>query len=107
MTDRCPTCKRQYKRSNPANARYWLLLHVISEKVIPKDTNGYSAEVWHTYMKSRYLGCDEVVMPNGKQIQIPRSTANLPKDEFAEYAFKVEAWANEHGAWLDSLEEVK
>ena len=100
---RCPTCGRREKRSNPANARYWLLLHLIASKLRP-DGNTYSADAFHVYYKSRFLGCDDVALPNGRTLTIPRSTAQLESAEFANYAAQVEADAAERGVYLDSIE---
>lgn len=97
---RCPTCGRREKRSNPANARYWLLLHTIAAKLRPGG-HAYSAEQYHAYYKSRFLGCDDVALPNGKVLTIPRSTAQLESTEFGEYVTKVEADAAERGVYLD------
>lgn len=100
--ERCPTCKRRHTRSHQANARYWLLLHAIAEKVKPGGAS-YSAEAWHTYMKSRYLGCDDVKLPNLKTLSMPRSTANLDVAEFNDYMTAVETWAGERDVWLDEI----
>ena len=97
---RCPACGRRERRSNPANARYWLLLHTIAAKLKPGG-QAYSAEQYHAYYKSRFLGCDDVALPNGKVLTIPRSTAQLESTEFAEYVTKVEADAAERGVYLD------
>ena len=101
MADRCPTCGRKHRRSNPANARYWALLHECAAKLADGK---YSAEQFHTYYKSRFLGCDDVPMPNGKTLTIPRSTANLDVPEFSEYMDKVEADAAQRGVFLADLE---
>lgn len=101
--DRCPTCKRRHKRSTEANRRYWLLLHLIAENVRP-EKQAYSAEVWHTYFKSRFLGCVEVKLPNGKTMPIPNSSADLDVGEFNDYMTKVEAWAGERDVWLADME---
>ncbi len=101
--DRCPTCHRLKKRSNPANARYWLLLHMIAEKIKPMGIL-YSAEQYHEYFKQRYLGADEMVLPNGKAVNIRHSTADLDTQEFAEYMGKVEQWGIEHDVYLDELQ---
>jgi len=98
--DRCPTCHRRKTRSTPANARYWLLLHMIAEKLHPQGKS-YSANTWHTWAKSRFLGCDEVTMPNGKTLQIPRSSADLDVSEFQDFMQKVEVFASEHDVWLE------
>lgn len=100
---RCPTCHRLHKRSHAANARYWLLLHAIAEQVRPGG-KVYSADQWHHYAKSRWLGCDDMALPNGKVLTIPRSTANLDVAEFGEYMEKVEAWAAERDVWLADME---
>lgn len=101
-SDRCPTCKRRKTRSHEANARYWLLLHVIADKLKPQG-NAYSADTWHEYMKSRFLGCEEFALPNGKTLQIPRSSAALDVGEFNDYMTAVEAWADEHDVYLDEV----
>ena len=97
---RCKTCHRLFKRSNPANARYWLLLHLISEKVRPENQT-YSPESFHTYFKSKYLGMEEIKMPNGKVAQYPKSSANLDVAEFADFMTKVEIWAQEREVYLE------
>ena len=97
---RCPACGRRERRSNPANARYWLLLHTIAAKLRPGGKT-YSAAQMHIYYKSRFLGCDDVALPNGKVLTIPRSTAQLESTEFAEYVTQVEADAAERGVYLD------
>lgn len=102
MSDRCPTCHRKHKRSTEANRRYWLLLHVIADKVKP-DGKQYSADTWHTYWKLHLLGGNDVTMPNGKVVVIPNSSADLDKSEFHDYVCKVEAWANGRGVFLDEL----
>ena len=102
-SERCPVCKRLKKRSNPANARYWLLLHMIAEKVKPEGKE-FSPESWATYFKMRYLGADEVVMPNGKTINVPKSSAELDTEEFAEYMMKCEVWAQERGVYMEEME---
>lgn len=100
---RCPTCKRRMVRSNEANRRYWALLHALSEKIRPAH-NVYSADSWHLYCKSRFLGCDDHALPGGKSMTIPRSTAGLDVAEFSDYLSRVEAWANEHGVFLEDME---
>jgi hypothetical protein len=99
----CPTCGRKNRRSNQANARYWLLMHLLSEKMLQGK---YPPDSWHTFMKSRFLGCDDVQIPNGKVLVIPKSSAVLDTAEFAEYMEHVEVWANEHGVWFDEIENA-
>ena len=97
------------KRGNPQNARYWLLIHALADGLKPKGANGepvqYSADAWHVYCKQRWLGADDVTLPNGKVYSQPRSSAELDKQEFAEYMQAVEAWACEHGIFLADMGE--
>lgn len=98
--DRCPTCRRRLTRTHQANARYWLLLHKLSDGLKP-DGVTYSAETWHRYCASRFLGNDEFVLPNKKLMLIPKSTSALDVDQFGDYMDACEAFANERNVWLD------
>lgn len=102
MQDRCPSCNRKIRRSSEANRRYWLTIHAIADKVKPGGAQ-YSAETWHTYFKLKLLGGDDVKLPNGKVIVVPKSSADLDKGEFHDYAEQVELWMNERGVFLDEL----
>jgi hypothetical protein len=97
---RCPVCGRPPKRSSEANRRYWALINAIAANL---DVQGiyYSADSWHLYMKQRYLGADDVTLPNGKTIIQPKSTADLETAEFCDYMQQVEIWGHEHGIYLD------
>jgi hypothetical protein len=99
---RCPTCGRLEKRSTQANARYWLLLHEIADHVRPRG-HEFSAESWHSYFKQRFIGTDEVKLPNRKTLLLPKSSADLDTAEFADYQTQVEAWAAEHDVYLQDL----
>lgn len=100
--DRCPTCRRRMKRSSEANRRYWMLLHLMADKIKPNGES-YSAETWHTWAKSRFIGCDDVRLPNGKVLAIPKSSADLDTGEFSEFMTALEAFANERGVWLEDI----
>lgn len=103
--DRCPSCKRRLTRSSESNRKYWALLHVMAEKMHPgKQT--FSADTFHLWAKSRFLGCTDHVLPNGKTLTIPNSTASLDQLQFNEYLTQVEAFANEHGCWLEDREDA-
>ncbi len=99
--ERCPTCKRRHKRGSAANARLWALYHECATKLAE---GAYSAEQMHIYYKSRFLGCDDVTLPNGKTLTIPRSTASLDVAEFSTYMDQVEADAALRGVYLADLE---
>ena len=99
MTDRCPKCGRAATRSTEANRRYWAIVTTISEKLKPEGKT-YSPEVWHTYLRGKFLGQTDIQLPNGRTVTQPNSTAKLDKSEFNEYMTQVEVWAAEHGAYL-------
>jgi hypothetical protein len=61
----------------------------------------HSAETWHLWARSKWLGCDDFKLPSGKTLTIPRSTAGLDVAEFSDYMTAVEAWANEHDVYLE------
>jgi hypothetical protein len=101
----CPTCGARERRSVEANARYWKLLHLISDGVHPVDvitgeSLTYSADTWHLYWKGRILGCDDVKLPNGRVIVMPRTTTELDVPAFSAYMQEIEAWAAERGVTL-------
>lgn len=43
----------------------------------------------------------EINLPSGQNILIPTSSAELDIAAFSEFMSRVEAWAAEHGVWLD------
>lgn len=93
---RCPLCGHVEKRSNEQNKRYWACLNEISEQL--KTADGlYSSETWHCYFRQRFLGCEDVKLPNRNHMIIPRSTTELDVKEFVEYMERVEHFAHEHG----------
>ncbi len=93
---RCPTCGRRETRSTPQNAAYWALLHEMAEQLKPQG-KVYTAEVWHEYFRQRFLGAEDVVLPNGKTVVRSMSTTELDIDEFSDYLTQVQVWAVEHG----------
>ena len=100
--ERCPACGRRNRRSNPQNALYWVLLHAAAEKLRPQGQT-YSAEQYHYYYRSKYLGCDDFTIPGGKTMTIPKSTADLDVAAFSDYYGKVEAEMSERGVFLADL----
>jgi len=102
MEDRCPTCHRRYKRSTQANAMYWALLHRMADHWWAGKQ--YSAAVFHVYYASKFLGCDDVRLPDGHTVTIPRSTSALDVDEFGRYLDQVQADCAERGVYLEDME---
>lgn len=103
--DRCKACGRRFKRSNPANARLWLIYHALAER-LPVRGQIFSPDTWHEYMKGRYLGKRDILLPNGDRVTIANSTSQLDVAEFNTYMEKVEAWAAEHDVYLDEIFEA-
>lgn len=101
--ERCPTCGRIKKRSTEANRRYWALLAEIAQELKPQGQQ-YSSETWHKYFCQRFLGADEVKLPNEKTLIIPHGSSDLDTAEFNDFMTQVEVWAGEHGVYLEMLE---
>ncbi len=100
---RCPACKRRLVRTGEQNRLYWALLHRMAEQMRPRGQT-FGAETFHLWAKSRFLGCIDHVLPSGKTMTLPLSTAVLDADQFASYFDKVQAFANEHGVYLEDSE---
>ena len=100
--ERCTKCGRKARRSNEANRRYWMLIYKAAAELKP-DGKQYSPDTYHLYYRLKYLGGDDVTLPSGKVIVMPKSTADLDKGEFHEYAEQVEQDLNERGVYLDEL----
>jgi len=90
---------KKYKRTAEQNKRYWALLGEISER-LPVQGVVHTSEVWAEYFKIRFIGKDEMVLPNGKRVERAISTTTLDKVAFAEYMTRIEVWAAEHGILL-------
>lgn len=104
-TDRCPTCKRRHTRTSEANRRYWALLHAMSERLHPRGQT-FSADTWHLWAKTKFLGCDDYVLPSGRTHTEARSTAGLDVAQFNDYMTQVEAFANERNVYLEDMENA-
>ena len=78
------------------------MYHAVADKLTPQGVS-YSAETWHKYFASRFLGCEETRLPNGTILQIPYSTTDLDVAEFGDYMTKVEAWAADHDVYLADI----
>ncbi len=96
---KCPACGRQEPRSSQQNSRYWKLLSLLAEKII--QGTKYNAEAWHEYFKLKYLGAEDIKLPNGKIVTRTKSTTDLDKPEFNEYMMQVEVWCNDRGVYLE------
>ena len=97
---RCPTCGRKHSRSTEQNKYYWSVLNEIADQLKPNG-HAYSAESFHLYFKQRFLGQDDIRLPNGKIFSQPKSTVDLDTTEMTEYITKVEEFATRYGVRFD------
>jgi hypothetical protein len=99
---RCPACGRRAKRSGDANRRYWALVALVAERVKPGG-NPFSVAAWHEWIKSKWLGCTDIRLPNGVVLAVPNSSADLDPAEFSDFMTAFEAWAAEHDVYLEDM----
>lgn len=90
-------------RSQEQNALYWVRLTEISEQLFPEDKQ-YSPEVWHEWMKAKFLG-KTVIVVDGEPHIVPKTTTTLKTVDFADYLTQVEAWGAEHGVRFSDTRE--
>jgi hypothetical protein len=90
-------------RTVSQNALYWGLLNLMSEKIHPRGQT-FSPDTFHLWAKSKFLGCVDHVLPSGKTLTIPNSTAALDTQQFSDYLDKVQAFAAERGVYLADME---
>ena len=96
---KCPTCGRNQTRSTQQNSRYWKLLSLLA--LIDIKGAKYDSESWHEYFKFKFLGADDIKLPNGKVLVRAKSTTDLDVGEFAEYMTQVEVWCHDHNIYLE------
>lgn len=88
-------------RTIEQNKRLWKIYNELSMGVWV-DGKQFGADVWHEYFKRRFLGCDDLILPDGTQSTITHSTTKLNTQEMAEYQNQIQAWAAvEHGMEWD------
>jgi len=75
-------------------------MHLISQGIKPKGAQ-FSAESWHRYLCERFLGAEEVTLPNGNTRIVPHGSSDLDVTEFNEFMAKCEHFAGENGVWLE------
>lgn len=85
-------------RSAEQNKRYWALLNEIADN--PVKGQRFATESWHEYFKGKFIGKEEVKLPNGDVFNRPISTTTLDVVQFGEYMTQIEAWAAGHGILL-------
>jgi hypothetical protein len=101
----CPCCGARQKRSNQQNRR----LHEIFRQIVEwpaVSKKGFTVEQVKSYLKDRYLGYDEIRLPNGKLIQQLRSTAELNTEELNQFMLHCEMWCAEVGIPLNFESDI-
>lgn len=68
---------------------------------IKLEAGRYSPETWHIYCKLRWIGGNDLTLPSGEVVTVPKSSSALDTKEFAEYMGMVEMFAAVQGVYLD------
>lgn len=84
--------EHQAKRSSEQNRKLHAILSEIAENV-RIDGRYYSAEVWKEQVRRRFIGTEELDLPDGSRIERGISTTSLNASQFSELIEKVTAWA--------------
>lgn len=80
------------KRSTEQNKKLHALLNDIAEQAVV-DGRQYSAEVWKEQIRRRFIGMEELDLPDGSRVERGISTTSLSVGEFANLIEMVTAWA--------------
>lgn len=80
------------QRSTQQNKRYWALLANIAEAATI-DGRRFDQETWHYWFKQKFIGVEEIVLPDGQVIHQPISSTKLSVAEFNAYMERIEAYA--------------
>lgn len=89
--------KYNSKRSIEQNKRLWKIYQIISENAFINGKQ-YDSDIWHEYLKGKFLGYEVKENIDGSELKIPFSTAKLNTQEMSLYQEKIQAWAsNEFG----------
>lgn len=79
------------KRTVAQNRRLYVLIRAIAER--PIDGRRFSVEAIKEYVRRRFIGCEEIDLPDGTRIERGISTTTLDVAQFARLTDEVEAWA--------------
>lgn len=84
------------KRSLPQNAYYWAcVIREIAMRLYDLGHQDIDDETVHEMMKLKFNNEPLVNEQTGEVIDIPKSTIDLTKTEFAEYVDRIRQWASE------------
>lgn len=84
----------EYKaqRSSEQNRLLHALLNDIAEQAVVNGRQ-YEPEVWKEQIRRRFIGYEEIDLPDGTRIERGISTTTLGVGEFANLITAVQAWA--------------
>lgn len=86
-----------YRKSQTREQRE--MLHAIIGEIA--DTGRYSAAVWKEFLKKKFLGFEEMVLPTGEKIIVTPSTTSLNREQYSRLIEEVREYAvNELGVKL-------
>lgn len=80
------------KRSSEQNR----LLHALLNTIAENATVGgkyFDAETWKEHVRRKFIGTEEIHLPDGSRIERGISTASLTVPEFTLLIERVQAWA--------------
>jgi hypothetical protein len=80
------------KRSTEQNKRLHAMLNEISQNAYLNGRR-YEMEAWKEFYRSRYIGTEEIELPDGRRIERGISTTTLNKQEFADFLTAIESHA--------------
>ena len=80
------------KRTDEQNRLFHALLNEISEHAWVNG-NQYSPDVWKEMIRRRFIGTEELSLPDGTRIERGLSTTTLSIEEFSKLIDVVSAWA--------------
>ena len=80
------------RRTGDQNRLLHVLLNEIAEQAVI-DGKQYDVEVWKDWIKRRFIGIEEVTLPDGTRLDRSMSTTDLNVGEFSELIERVRAWA--------------
>lgn len=84
--------EHRVKRSEEQNRKLHAILNAIAEQATVGGKY-YSAEVWKEHVRRKFIGLDEIDLPDGTRIERGLSTTSLSVAEFSNLIEIVSAWA--------------
>lgn len=80
------------KRTSEQNRLFHALLNTIAENATVSGKY-YDAETWKEHIRRKFIGTEEINLPDGSRIERGISTASLTVPEFTLLIERVQAWA--------------